>query len=67
MVPEAAYQFFKQATVVKNQAAVAAGEGLAKVSDTMREAMVNGLAEWKKIDAEAKRKAEHDLKKMNKK
>ena len=71
VIPESAYQFFKQATVLANQAAIATGEGLKKVSDTMREAMIRGLVAWREINQEAtkrlKEKARKEMKELSRK
>jgi len=65
VVPESVYQTLQKATNAKNQTIDFTSENLSKVSDTAREALVKGLASWKKINMEAKKKAEEDVKKMN--
>ncbi len=71
VIPESSYQLFKQTTVLANQTAVAAGKGLEKVSDIIREAMIKGLTAWKGINREADKRlreqAKEELREVGKK
>jgi len=69
-IPETVYFLIKKATIARNTTIDLAKDSLTKISDIMREALVDGLVKLKEIRNEAdkrlKEKAKNETKQMNK-
>ena len=55
-VPENVYKKYESAALAKSRATVAAGKGLTKMSEMLREGLIKGLVTMKELNVEAEKR-----------
>ena len=63
VVPEDLFKMYERLTAIRSHARSEVGKGLVKISDTIREAMIQGLMVAKEMDKEAVKRLEEKMKK----